>query len=61
MTDGALPCGPDFPACPELFDLLDEETRAGGHRPLHEVRAEYLRVVSPEEAEGDDANSVEID
>lgn len=32
-----------------------------GRRPLKEVRAEYLRVVSPDEAEGDDADSADAD
>mgnify|MGYP000017528640 CR=1 FL=1 len=32
-----------------------------GHRSLKEVRAEYLRVVSPEGAEDEDANSAEGD
>jgi len=32
-----------------------------GRRPLKEVRAEYLRVVSPEEAEEEDANSADVD
>jgi hypothetical protein len=32
-----------------------------GRRPLKEVRDEYLRVVSPEEAEEEDTNSVEVD
>jgi hypothetical protein len=32
-----------------------------GRRPLKEVRAEYLRVVSPEEAEEDDVESAEVD
>ena len=32
-----------------------------GRRPLKDVRAEYLRVVSPEEAEEDDADSAEVD
>jgi hypothetical protein len=35
---------------------------SNGRRPLKEVRAEYLRVVSPEEAEGDDdADSADTD
>src|SRR5262245_56633495 len=32
-----------------------------GRRPLKDVRAEYLRVVSPEEAEEEDADSAEVD
>jgi Protein of unknown function DUF262/Protein of unknown function (DUF1524)/Restriction Enzyme Adenine Methylase Associated len=32
-----------------------------GRRPMKEVRAEYLRVVSPEEAEEEDANSADVD
>ena len=32
-----------------------------GRRSLKDVRAEYLRVVSPEEAEEDDADSTEVD
>ncbi len=32
-----------------------------GRRPLKEVRAEYLRVVSPEEAEEEDVESAEVD
>lgn len=32
-----------------------------GRRPLKEVRTDYLRVVSPEEAEGDDADSADAD
>jgi hypothetical protein len=32
-----------------------------GRRPLKDVRAEYLRVVSPEEAEGDDADAADVD
>jgi hypothetical protein len=32
---------------------------ANGGRPLSDVRSEYLRVVSPEEAEGDDVDGVE--
>ena len=32
-----------------------------GRRSLKEVRAEYLRVVSPEEAEEEDSNSADVD
>ena len=32
-----------------------------GRRPLKDVRAEYLRVVSPEEAEEEDVDSAEVD
>jgi hypothetical protein len=32
-----------------------------GRRPLKDVRAEYLRVVSPEEVEEDDADSTDVD
>jgi hypothetical protein len=32
-----------------------------GRRPLKEVRAEYLRVVSPEEVEEEEAESTEVD
>jgi hypothetical protein len=34
---------------------------ANGRRPLKDVRAEYLRVVAPEEAEQDDVEGAEID
>lgn len=34
---------------------------ANGRRPLKEVRAEYLRVVSPQEAEEDDPDSGDVD
>lgn len=34
---------------------------SNGRRPLKEVRAEYLRVVSPEDAEEEDANSADVD
>lgn len=32
-----------------------------GRRPLKDVRSEYLRVVSPEEAEEDDADATDVD
>lgn len=34
---------------------------SSGRRPLTEVRAEYLAVVAPQEAEGEDADSQDID
>jgi hypothetical protein len=34
---------------------------ANGRRPLKDVRAEYLRVVSPEEVEEEDADPAEVD
>jgi Protein of unknown function DUF262/Restriction Enzyme Adenine Methylase Associated/Protein of unknown function (DUF1524) len=34
---------------------------SSGRRPLKEVRAEYVRVVSPEEAEGEDASAADVD
>lgn len=34
---------------------------SNGKRPLRDVRAEYMRVVSPEEAEGDDGEATDSD